>query len=98
MIPAAARPIPMRPRQSAPARIAPSYTPSFIRRRKGDVEGKGTELETHAVGEFETQEAEERHRTPELEKAIKRQRTPADKAQLVYPLLRRAVDHPDPRL
>jgi hypothetical protein len=84
-------PDPNAPKAECPGPNCPELYTIVHPSPKGDVEGKGTELETHTVGEFETQEAEERHRTPELEKAIKRQRTPADKAQLVYPLLRRAV-------
>jgi hypothetical protein len=59
--------------------------------RGTDQEVEGDELATHAVGEFETQAAEERHRTPELEAQLAKRRTPGGKAALVYPLLRRAV-------
>jgi hypothetical protein len=58
---------------------------------EGEQEVEGQELATHAVGEFLTQPAEERHRTPELTEELARRRTPQGRAALVYPLLRRAV-------
>lgn len=56
-----------------------------------DVEGR--ELEEHAVQEFLASEDEGRHRTPEILQALERARTPAQRAQIIYPLLRRAVVH-----
>jgi Domain of unknown function (DUF4157) len=54
-------------------------------------EARGRELATHAVGEFRAQPEEERHRTPALEQALQQARTPEQQADLIYPLLRRAV-------
>jgi hypothetical protein len=54
-----------------------------------DVEGR--ELEEAVVQGFLSSPDEERHRTPELLVALDRARTPAEKARLIYPLLRRAV-------
>jgi hypothetical protein len=56
-----------------------------------DVEGK--ELEEHAVARFLESDAESRHRTPEVLEALKRAKTPAARAQIVYPYLRRAEVH-----
>lgn len=56
-----------------------------------DVEGR--ELQEAAVQGFLSSPEEERHRTPELLKALERARTPAEKAKLIYPFLRRAVVH-----
>jgi hypothetical protein len=56
-----------------------------------DVEGR--ELEEHAVEQFLASEDEGRHRTPEILEALERARTPAQRAQIIYPLLRRSVIH-----
>jgi hypothetical protein len=56
-----------------------------------DVEGK--ELEENAVARFLESDAETRHRTPEVLEALKRAKTPAERAQIVYPYLRRAEVH-----
>jgi hypothetical protein len=56
-----------------------------------DVEGK--ELEENAVARFLESDAESRHRTPEVLEALKRAKTPAERAQIVYPYLRRAEVH-----
>jgi hypothetical protein len=56
-----------------------------------DVEGR--ELQESAVEGFLTSEAEARHRTPEVIEALERARTPAERARIIYPLLRRAVVH-----
>ncbi len=55
------------------------------------VEVEGRPLAQHAVGEFQTNTEEARHRTPALQAALQRARTPRAQAALVYPLLRRAV-------
>src|SRR5262249_4971088 len=57
----------------------------------GEKEVEGEPLAEHAVDEFKTQKAEERHRTPELLKELDKRRTATAKAEKVYPLLRRAV-------
>jgi hypothetical protein len=56
-----------------------------------DVEGK--ELEEHAVARFLESDAETRHRTPEVLEALKRAKTPAERAKVIYPYLRRAEVH-----
>jgi hypothetical protein len=56
-----------------------------------DVEGK--ELEEHAVARFLDSDAETRHRTPEVLEALKRAKTPAERAKIIYPYLRRAEVH-----
>jgi hypothetical protein len=56
-----------------------------------DVEGK--ELEENAVARFLESDAESRHRTPEVLEALKRAKTPAERAQIIYPYLRRAEVH-----
>ena len=54
-------------------------------------EVEGAPLAEHAAGEFLTQPAEERHRTPAItERLTAPGTTPQQKADLVYPLLRRA--------
>jgi hypothetical protein len=57
----------------------------------GEQELKGRALETEAVEQFEGQEAEARHRTPEVREQLERARTERERAALVYPWLRRAV-------
>ncbi len=57
---------------------------------------KGKELEgkplaKHAVGEFEGAKEETPQRTPELMKQLEQKATPEEKAELVYPKLRRAA-------
>jgi hypothetical protein len=56
-----------------------------------DVEGR--ELQESAVEGFLTSDAEARHRTPEVLEALERARTPAQRARIIYPLLRRSVVH-----
>jgi hypothetical protein len=56
-----------------------------------DVEGK--ELEENAVARFLESDAETRHRTPEVLEALKRAKTPAERAKIIYPYLRRAEVH-----
>lgn len=59
---------------------------------EGGQEVEGRALAEHAVGEFETQPAEARHRDdPAVAAALQRRTTPEGKAEVVYPLLRRAV-------
>jgi hypothetical protein len=78
------------------ANVAGSPDPELYTRVTVDdsgqvVEVEGAPLADAAVGDFLVAPAEERHRTPELVEQIGRQRTPAGRAGLVYPLLRRAV-------
>jgi hypothetical protein len=57
----------------------------------GAREVEGAPLAEHAATEFETQPAEERHRTPERQARLEAPATTsAQKADIVYPLLRRA--------
>ena len=80
---------------------ASCFAPGFTGAGKGELYGgaetpelKGKPLAKQAVGEFETSEAESRHRTPEVEKEIeKRKASPERQADVVYPLLRRAEVH-----
>lgn len=67
------------------------YTRVVVDENGQVTEVEGAPLAEAAVGDFQAAPAEERHRTPELEKSLAQQRTPAAKARLVYPLLRRAV-------
>ncbi len=54
-------------------------------------EVEGAPLAEHAAAEFLSQPAEESHRTPEIEARLRDpSTTPAERADLVYPLLRRA--------
>lgn len=67
------------------------YTRVVVDENGQVTEVEGAPLAEAAVGDFQAAPAEERHRTPELEKSLAQQRSPAAKARLVYPLLRRAV-------
>ena len=52
---------------------------------------EGKPLAKHVVGEFEGATEETPQRTPELIKQLEQKRTPEEKAELVYPKLRRAT-------
>ena len=67
------------------------YTKVVVDENGKVIEAAGAPLAEAAVAGFQQGAAEERHRTPELEQALDKQPTPAGKARLVYPLLRRAV-------
>jgi filamentous hemagglutinin family protein len=49
----------------------------------------GTRLATHAVAEFNSGSGDARQRTAEIEHELEQARTPVEKAQVVYPQLRR---------
>jgi secreted Zn-dependent insulinase-like peptidase len=51
---------------------------------------EGKELETFAVGQFETEEAEKSRRTPDVMDELAKGKTPERQKDTVYPLLRRA--------
>jgi hypothetical protein len=57
---------------------------------KGDSpEVDGARLAEYATMEFNSDDSDTRQRTPEIERKLAEARTPAEKAQLVYPQLRR---------
>lgn len=78
------------------AQAAGAADPELYTRVVVDEAGKvseveGTPLAEAAVGDFLSSPVEAGRRTPDLEHAIDKKKTPAGKAGLVYPLLRRAV-------
>ncbi len=77
--------------QAAGAADPELYTRVVVDETGKVTEVEGTPLAEAAVGDFLASPQEAERRTPELEKAIEKQKTPAGKASLVYPLLRRAV-------
>jgi Domain of unknown function (DUF4157) len=54
-------------------------------------EVEGSQQADFAAAEFTTQQQEEPHRTPDLTRRLERARTPQQRADIVYPLLRRVA-------
>ena len=66
------------------------YTRTTVDPRGREREVEGTPLVQNAEDEFRTQPEEERHRAP-AEEQLQHARTPQQRADIIYPLLRRAV-------
>jgi hypothetical protein len=79
--------------QAAGAADPELYTRVVVDESGKVTEVEGTPLAEAAVGDFmaSPDEAEAGRRTPEVEQAVAKKKTPAGKAGVVYPLLRRAV-------
>jgi hypothetical protein len=79
--------------QAAGAADPELYTRVVVDQAGQVTEVEGTPLAEAAVGDFlhNPAEAEAGRRTPGVEQAVEKQKTPAGKAGVVYPLLRRAV-------
>ena len=70
---------------------SPEHKGELYQLRELGKEVEGSKQANEAAREFKKGEAEIPHRTPDVERRLDRARTPQERADIVYPLLRRAL-------